>query len=71
MSPEPLAVDLVGEADRAHESAIESIRDLLVATKDRRYFDIMRRLIAMRSEAQVRRMEAEQGLRGITLSGGG
>lgn len=60
--PEPLAVDLVGEADRAHEAAIDSIRDLMTATKDRRYFDIMRRLIAMRSQAQVARTEREMGI---------
>jgi len=59
---EPLAVDLVGEADRAHEAAIEAIRDLMTATKDRRYFDIMRRLIAMRSVEQVERMEREMGI---------
>jgi hypothetical protein len=52
----------IGEHDQKHEAIIAAVTERLIATQDRRYAVIQERLIAMRTDRQIERMERERGL---------
>jgi hypothetical protein len=53
----------VSETDARLERLIADIARSLVVTKDRRFSELLKRAVSLRSPERVERMEREKGLR--------